>query len=192
VIRGLRLLAATVLAACGPRPEAAGPESCGPSTATLPPGASASALEGEYRIRLVATSGPRAQQSADGTLHLSRRAPAAAEDSHRRRHVLVGSGDVQMEEVGGPPQDLTSRDPARPGIIGFDLPPLDDQPGPRVLLRLGTMANRQDAIRIEGPYTALRVREIREDGFSGDWTSGTPLPVAEGYFCTWRDTTSSR
>ena len=174
-----RLLAAlgVVLGACGPRPAAAGPQSCAPTTATLGAGASATALEGEYRVRLVATSGPRRDSSTDGTLALVR--PDSSGHSSGPRHVLLGSGELALAEVGAAEADLASRDPVRPGVLVFDL-------GSRILLRLGAEANRQDVARIEGAYTVLRVGEIRSDGFGGAWTSGAPLPVAEGYFCAWK------
>jgi len=178
--------AMALLAGCNPRPAAAGPQTCAPSTATLDPAASGASLAGGYRLRLVATSGPRRDSSADGTLMLARPDPAAG-DSATRRYVLLGSGDFRLEEVGGPAADLASRNPMRPGVLVFDLGPRPNAlPNSRVLLRLGAEANRQDVMRIEGAYTVLRVREIRDDGFAGEWTSGDPMPVAEGYFCAWR------
>jgi hypothetical protein len=163
--------------ACGPRPAAAGPQSCAPTTAALEAGASAAGLEGEYRVRLVATTGPRQHSSADGTIALVR--PAASADSSSRRYVLVGTGELALVEVGAPEADLASADPSRPGILVFDL-------GSRILLRLGAEVNRQDVTRVEGAYTVLRVQEVRADGFAGEWTSGAPLPMAEGYFCAWK------
>jgi hypothetical protein len=101
--------------------------------------------------------------------------------------VLRGSGQLALSEVGAAEADVTSQDPMRPGVLVFDLGPRPTTPpNSRVLIRLGAEANRQDVIRIEGAYTVLRVHEIREDGFAGEWTSGAPLPVAEGYFCAWR------
>ncbi len=174
------------LAACVPRPAPASPQTCAPTVATLPPGASGASLEGQYRIRLVATAGPRRGGTADGTLSLGQPAPAPA--AGPRRHVLAGHGELPLENVGAPPARLESEDPMRPGVLVFDLAPrADGSPsGPRVLLRLGDEANRQDVMRIEGTYTVLRVREMREDGFAGEWSSGDPAPVAEGFFCAWR------
>lgn len=171
---------------CGPRPAAAGPQTCAPSSATLAASAAGASLEGEYRVRLVATSGPRRDSSTDGTLALVRPDPLAP-DSSTRRFVLRGSGELALSEVGAAEADVASRDPMRPGVLVFDLGPRPTAPpNSRVLLRLGAEANRQDVMRIEGAYTVLRVHEIREDGFAGEWTSGAPLPVAEGYFCAWR------
>ena len=182
--------ALALLWACAPRPAAADPQACAPNTASLEAGARATSLEGEYRVRLVATSGPRNAGTSDGNLRLSRAASSGG--TTRTRHVLVGTSDVRVEDVGGPDLDATSKDPVRPGVVGFDLPPLPESAAPRIMLRLGAEANRQDVTRVEGPYTVLRLREIRPDGFSGDWTSGAPLPVAEGYFCAWRNAPEER
>lgn len=179
---------AASLVACTPRPGPAGPRTCAPTSATLPPGASATSLAGQYRVRLVATAGPRPDGTADGTLSLSQADPDP-DAAGPRHHVLVGHGEVPLESVGAPAAQLASEDPLRPGVLGFDLPARsnDSATGPRVLLRLGAEANRQDVMRIEGAYTVLRVREIRENGFAGEWSSGDPDPIAEGYFCAWRD-----
>jgi hypothetical protein len=185
------LAACALLAACGPRPAAAGPQSCGPSDATLDAGAAGASLQGSYRVRLVATSGPRRDSSTDGALTLARPDSAAA-DTSARRPVLVGSGDLALAEVGAAEADLASRDPMRPGVLVFDLGARSSGgPNARVLLRLGAEANRQDVVRVEGAYTVLWVHEIRDDGFAGSWTSGAPLPVAEGYFCAWREVGSA-
>ncbi len=165
--------------ACSPPPAQAGPQNCAPTTATLPAGSSGAALEGEYRLRLIATSGPKSGDTADGVLRL--RPPASTAP---QRAVLFGTGELDTEAIGGPAADLASEDPGRPGVLVFDLPPLPEAPeSPRVVMRLGAEANRQDVTRVEGAYTVLRVREIRADGFAGDWESGAPLPSAGGYFC---------
>ena len=175
------------LVACAARPMPASPRSCAPTAASLPPGASGASLAGQYRIRLVATAGPRQDGTADGTLSLSQADPEP-DAARPRRHVLVGHGEVPLESIGAPAAQLASEDPLRPGVLGFDLPAWsnDSAAGPRVLLRLGAEVNRQDVMRIEGAYTVLRVREIRENGFAGEWSSGDPDPIAEGYFCAWR------
>jgi hypothetical protein len=180
-------LAATL--ACSPRPATAGPQSCAPGSAAsgAPPsaGVSAASLAGDYRLRLVATSGPRRDSSADGTLSLA--APAAPADTSRRRPVLFGAGDLRLEEVGAAAADVASRDPMRPGVVVFDLGArAQEDSAPRIMLRLGAGANRQDVVQLEGASTVLRVREMRDDGFTGEWTANAPLPVAEGYFCAWR------
>jgi hypothetical protein len=101
--------------------------------------------------------------------------------------VLRGSGTLSLSQVGAVEADVASRDPMRPGILVFDLGPGPQAaPGSRVLLRLGAEANRQDVARVEGAYTVMLVHEIGNDGFTGEWRSGAPLPVAEGYFCAWR------
>ena len=178
------LLGATTLYGCSPRPAAAGPQRCAPSAALADPQASAPALEGDYRLRLVATSGPRRDSSADGTLTLVRPGSGAAP---ARGVVLLGQGDLALEEIGAAPADLASSDPTRPGVVVLELaPPAGDSTSARILLRLGAEANRTDVVRLEGASTVLRVKEVRDDGFAGDWTANAPLPVAGGYFCAWR------
>ena len=185
------LLWLAALAGCAPRPVAAGPQTCAPSTATLGGAADAGALTGEYRLRLVATSGPRRDSSTDGTLTLTT-ADSAARSLALHRYRLLGHGELALGEIGAPEADVTSRDPMRPGALVFDLGPRPvAPPNSRVLVRLGAEANRQDVTRLEGAYTVLRVRAIDEAGFSGDWASGAPLPVAEGYFCAWREVGSA-
>lgn len=178
------LLGAATVPGCSPRPAAAGPQSCAPAAARADPQASAPSLEGEYRLRLVATSGPRSDSSADGTLTLVRPGAGAAP---ARGVVLLGHGELALEEVGAAPADLASTDPMRPGVVVLELaPPAGDSTSTRILLRLGAEANRTDVVRLEGASTVLRVREVRDDGFAGDWTANAPLPVAGGYFCAWR------
>ena len=174
------------LLGCSPRPAQAGPQSCAPSDAALEAAATGASLAGHYRVRLVATAGPRRDSSADGTLELTPPDSPPADTSHRR-FVLLGRGELALTDVGAAQADVASRDPMRPGVLVFDLGHRPAAPpDSRILLRLGAEANRQDVNRLESAYTVLRVREIREDGFTGAWASGAPLPVAEGYFCAWR------
>jgi hypothetical protein len=188
VSRGPWLLGLAALTACAPRPVAAGPQTCAPGSATLGSEADAGALTGEYRLRLVATSGPRRDSSTDGSLTLAA-ADSATRSRAVHRYTLLGHGELELGEVGAAEADVTSRDPMRPGALVFDLGRPVAAPSSRVLVRLGAEANRQDVMRLEGAYTVLRVRAIDEAGFSGEWASGAPLPVAEGYFCAWRAST---
>jgi hypothetical protein len=186
VSRTVRLLASAALLGCGPRQVAAGPEHCRPSTAS-PSAAAAAALVGDYRVRLVATSGPRRDSSTDGRIDLQP-VPAGTE-ARGPRFALRGTSDLRLEEVGAPPADVASQDPMRPGVVVFELPAREGAPGsPRIMLRLGAEANRRDVVRIEGASTVLRVREVLDSGFVGEWTSFSPLAGAEGYFCAWRAT----
>jgi len=50
---------------------------------------------------------------------------------------------------------------ARPGQ-----PPMTD-----IMLRLGSEANQRERQRVDGGYTALRVRHLAPTGFSGTWGS---------------------
>lgn len=181
---GWLLLAAVGSLGCRPRPVAADPQPCAPGTAAPDQSSSAGPLVGDYQVRLVATSGPRRGSSTDGTLSLFLPRPGAAPG---RSVVLHGRGDLRLEEVGASSADISSGDPTRPGVVVLELAPRGgDSSAARILLRLGAEANRTDVVRLEGASTVLRVREVGDSGFAGDWTAYAPLPLAGGYFCAWR------
>ncbi len=56
----------------------------------------------------------------------------------------------------------------------------------RILLRLGSEANRRDLQRFDGGYTVLDVRTLSDNAFGGSWRSGVTRNQAEGYFCAVR------
>lgn len=162
--------------ACKPAPE---PES------PLPPG-SAERLEGTYRLQLVATEGPKSGESVEGTLQIQLYDPglrAVTMNGIRdtaASYVLYGSVDVDLDGVGAVrPGDPGAEDPMRPGVLVIE------RKG-AVVLRLGSEANRRDVARFDGGYTALRVRELDEDGFRGTWASGVRTQRSAGYFCAER------
>ena len=62
----------------------------------------------------------------------------------------------------------------------------------RLLLRLGSLANRRDVVRFDGGYAVLRVKELNAEGFTGSWESGAPMPTASGHFCATRVQPESR
>lgn len=192
----MALLLALALA-CRSRPANAGPEPCAPSTGALSPGTTGDALAGSYRLQLVATSGPGTGRSTTGALSLR---PSAVADRYRSWapgvrdttsvYPLYGSLDAGLDAVGAVAGDATSADPARPGVLVIGMPARSQDAGPRIMLRLGAEANRRDAVRFDGGYTVLRVREITGGGFAGDWESGAPLPRAGGHFCAVKDETA--
>lgn len=163
---------------CKPPPE--------PETA-LPPG-SAERLDGNYRLELVATKGPKAGESAEGTLRirLYERALRAVTVNGIRdtaaSYVLYGGVDVDLDRVGAVrPGDPSTEDPMRPGVLVIE------RKG-TVVLRLGSEANRRDRARFDGGYTALRVRELDGDRFRGTWASGIHTQRSAGYFCAQKIT----
>lgn len=178
---------------CRSLPAGADPRPCSALTSSLPAEASTDGLAGRYRLQLVASSGPDSGGVAAGELELvpydaaSRRrtAPLGAGNTSTL-YPLYGSTDVSLDAVGAVAGELGSLDPAGPGVLVIRMAPRSQSAGARVLLRLGVEANRAGRLRFDGAYTVLRVREIADDGFAGDWDSGAPLPRARGHFCAVR------
>ncbi len=177
---------------CHSRPAGADPRPCAALTSSLPADASTDGLAGRYRLQLVASSGPDSGGAAAGELTLvpydaasRRRTPPAGAADSSTLYPLYGATDVSLDAVGAVAGELGSLDPAGPGVLVIRMPSRDGA-GARVMLRLGVQANRPGLVRFDGGYTALRVREIADDGFAGDWESGAPLPRVRGYFCAVR------
>ena len=97
---------------------------------------------------------------------------------------LYGAADVDLRAVGAHEAgDIGSDAPAAPGALVLEF----DRDGARnILLRLGSAANRRDAVLPDGAYMVLEVLEISADGFSGSWRSGSYSSRASGYFCATR------
>lgn len=133
-------------------------------------------LLGTFDVTLVATMGNAAGRQAKGLLTL------AATDIPGA--VVAGSiADLPLETVGGiPVGELTSRDAAAPGVLGF----APQTPGSEILLRLGSEANRRDVVRFDGAYMVLRAQTSNAQGFAGSWRSGVTTDRAGGYFCAVR------
>jgi len=180
---------ALLLTGCHSGAGQAAPETC-ERVADIPSASiSAESLAGEYQLRLVA-----GDASASGTLTLvpqdtsaqRRPGPSGIPDpSHR--YPLIGGTELDLAAVGAVASGTTaSLDPAAPGVLLIER--IGGEPGApgRLMLRLGSEANRPDRLRFDGGYTVLRVRQADEHGFAGDWESGAPLPRASGYFCALR------
>lgn len=191
--RGVGALVLGIVSGCGPRPGQAEPQECAPVATGLPADASADGLGGEYQLRMVATSGGKSGSSVDGRLRL------LPHDSSMRRLTLpgrtvdtativplYGAAEIELSGIGAEHAgDLASLDPARPGVAVFQSS-APSAAGSRIMLRLGSEANRRDRLRFDGAYTVLRVRRISKDGFAGNWESGAPLPRSGGHFCATR------
>lgn len=185
-------LALLLVAACHGRTGQAAPDSCEPTAEDLSPSMPADSLAGSYRLRLVAADA--AETTVAGTLTLLR---AAAEHQHRpgpagtadttHRYPLIGAADADLASLRAvAPGGIASLDPAAPGVLVIERtggPP--GAPG-RILLRLGSDANRADQVRFDGGYTILRVRRADERGFVGGWESGSPRGTVSGHFCAQR------
>jgi hypothetical protein len=198
-----RLVALLVIAACHSAAPAAKPEAtpsakpaaeaCAAPTGKLSPSATGARLGGEYRLRLVATAGPRSGETVDAHLRLAPLvdslqvpAPMLGVRDTTTRHPLAGTTDLDPELVGGVRTgDNASTDPTAPGVLVIERHPAAGAPA-SIMLRLGALANRRGLVRFDGGYFALTVRRIDADGFAGTWASGTARESAAGYFCAGR------
>jgi hypothetical protein len=186
---GLSLLLTVSLGgvACGTQNADVKPERCAPVDEVEMTGVKAEDLEGEYEFVLVATRGDSVGSSVTGGLWLQpnkpslRSIPSAGGGARTDASApLYGVTDVDVAEVGGLRLgEPTSSDPTRPGVL------LVEQ-GERIVLRIGSEANRRGIIRFDGGYFVLRVRRVGESGFAGNWASGTVEVQAEGHLCAFR------
>ncbi len=163
---------------------------CVPTTDTLRADASAAGLAGEYRVTIVATTGPAVGDTARGTLSLQ----PYAEEMQQVPGVggavdpnfvapVFGALDVDITRLGAVRLGaLGSVDPNMPGVIVIERV---GEPK-RILLRLGSEANRRDLQRFDGGYTVLEVQTLSDDSFAGSWRSGVTRTQAEGFFCAVR------
>jgi hypothetical protein len=190
------LLGLAGVLACHPAHPEAQPavNPCRPTTGTLPRGATASGLAGEYRLHLTATSGTAAGRWAEGALRLRH-----IEDSVPREVVVLGvrdttssfplSGvsDLDPSALGATRTgSLAAEDSEAPGVLVIERRPTRPDAGTEIMLRLGAEANRRGVVRYDGGYFALNVRSMTPDGFAGTWASGGAGTAAEGYFCAER------
>ena len=184
------------VAACHSTPPAAKPaaDTCATPTGALPHEATAATLGGEYRLRLVATAGPRSGTSTDARLRLGPlpdslqvAAPVLGIRDTTTRYPLGGSVDLDPDAVGAVRTgDLSSADPAAPGVLVIERRPVAPDVPPSLMLRLGADANRRGVVRFDRGHFALTVRRLDADGFAGTWSSGTGVGGATGYFCAER------
>lgn len=179
VVGLLLALGTAVTLGCGE-----GEEECVPPTGELSADASADELAGSYELIMVATQGRAAGDTAEGSLSLEpfRRGegPPARENF---RMPLYGTMDLDLSLLGARvPGDVGSNDPAMPGVLVIEstLGP------PRMMLRLGSDANRFDRQPFEAEYAILEIREVGDDGFRGTWRSGLADTEAAGHFCAER------
>lgn len=138
-------------------------------------------LAGEYRLLLVASSGPMSGASAGGRLTLVERDSVGVP--------FHGWSDIDLEAIGAHRLgDVSSRSPQAPGVLVLTT---SDSSGPdavnSVTFRFGSHANQAGLLLFDGAYTALYVRWIDRDAFGGDWASGVQGPEASGSFCAVRD-----
>ncbi len=166
---------------------------CAPTLTSvpLPADASAAGLVGEYRVTIVATTGPAIGDTVRGTLSLQpyaeemQQVPGAggAADPNFVTPVF-GALNVDITRLGAVRLGaLESLDPNMPGVIVIERV----AGGPKsILLRLGSEANRRDVQRFDGGYAVLDVRALSDNSFAGLWRSGVTRTQAEGFFCAVR------
>ena len=155
-------------------------QSCGPTSAALPQGATLAGARGRHRLVLVTRADDR---TVSGGLVLVA-SPPGREALGPVSTPLLGATDIDLRTVGahriGNP---ASTDPDAPGVLVLEF----DRDGARqILLRLGSDANRLDDLLYDGGHTVLQVREISTDGFAGTWESRARSTFAEGHFCATR------
>jgi hypothetical protein len=161
----------------------------------LSPSSSTANLAGEYQLRLVATTGSKKGSATDGTLKLQKQGEALR---YRIRpggtidsavvHPLYGATEVDLSAVDAVRVgSTTSEDPMQPGVLVIERHAREGQPpSSEIVLRFGSDANRRDRQRVDGGYTALRVRKVSPEGFAGTWGSGIVGEQSAGYFCAVR------
>ena len=156
---------------------------CAPPAGRLGSDATLVTHVGRYRLTLVQRVDAVDIGSARGTLTLYRQVPGL-DALGNASTPLYGTADVNLKAVGAHHVGDTGSDAAdAPGVLVLEF----DRAGIRnILVRLGSAANRRDTMLYDGAYTALEVREITADGFSGSWRSGARSSRAGGYFCAIR------
>jgi hypothetical protein len=184
-----RVGAAALLAACGgANAGQSDPQACSPVEA-VDSSLGATGLDGEYAVRLIATSGAKRGAAAEGRLQLMaqdsayrsmERADGSADTTFS--FPLYGTAEVDFAAVGATiPGDPGSSDPLSPGVLVIE------RPG-GVMLRFGSEANRRGVRRFDGGYTVLQVQQVTDQGFAGTWRSAVGLEESSGHFCAARTT----
>ena len=157
--------------------------SCVPTSEV--PGSDATLIDhaGRYQLTLVRRVDAVDTGSVRGTVALYPQAPELGSFGGASTS-LYGAADVDLRALGAHEAgDIGSDAPDAPGVLVLEF----DRDGARnILLRLGSAANRRDAVLPDGAYMVLEVLEISAAGFSGSWRSGSYSSRASGYFCATR------
>jgi hypothetical protein len=185
-----RISGVILLAGCGgANAGQSDPQTCAPVETTADSTLEASRLGGEFTLRLVATSGAKRGGTSEGPLRLM-----PQDSAYRRLELpdgststtytlpLYGTAELDFAAVGAvAPGDPGSSDPASPGVLVIE------SPG-RVMMRVGSEANRRGVRRFDGGFTALQVQQVTDSGFAGTWQSGLGTEQSGGHFCASRAT----
>ena len=173
------------LSSAGPQNAHAGSQMplCEPTSGRLDARSTLAGREGTYLLTLAQVADGVDARRVQGFLYL-RRQPAGLETLEAASTPLYGSTDVDLRAVGAHRVgDPASTDPEAPGVLVLESVHAG---GRRILLRLGSHANRRDAALFDGAYTVLEVHGIADDGFYGGWRSGARSSRKAGYFCARR------
>ncbi|MDQ3136454.1 MAG: hypothetical protein M3Q93_02575 [Gemmatimonadota bacterium] len=188
-------LGALALACTAKQPEARAPiDTCPPASGQLAASAVADGMAGDYRLHLVATTGPDSGAAVNGRLALSeppdtlrQPAPVLGIQDTTTRYPLSGTVELDWVALGAVNTGaLGSTDRRAPGVLLIERH--TGRPGApvQIMLRLGAEANRRGLVRYDGGYFALTVRSLHASGFAGTWASGALGPAAAGHFCAER------
>jgi len=147
-------------------------------------------MAGRFVLTMTATGGAQNGRTVAGYLTL-REAPAGtAGPSAGARTAFVGTTDILLEGVGALRLgDTGAEDPRAPGVAVYEQRAASGVP--TVTARIGSQTTAAPApgmLQMEGSATALFVRHIDGNGFTGSWQSSTGQPGAgaQGYFCAVR------
>lgn len=185
-----RIGSVVLLAGCGgANAGQSDPQACAPITATKDTTMHAAGLDGEFVLRLVASTGSRRGESTEGRLQLKPQDSAYrsleqpdGSTSSIYSFPLYGTAAVDFSAVGAAiPGSPESDEPTSPGVLVIESPN-------RVLLRVGSEANRRGVRRFDGAYTVLRIQQVTDEGFAGTWQSGVNTDQSGGHFCAKRVT----
>jgi hypothetical protein len=195
----VRPLAFTAVVAChaarpAPSPASEATINCEPPRGSLPATATADGLAGSFRLHIVATTGPTPGRWVEGALSLApvsdpaeRSVVVMGTRDPTSAYALAGAAELDPASLGAASTgDLSSTDPAAPGVLVIERHPGNPGAGTEIILRLGAEANRRERLRYDGGYFALLVRGIGPRGFTGTWSSGSGSSSATGYFCAER------
>jgi hypothetical protein len=171
-----------MLGGCRGHAQLAGDEACAPALGALHGEVKSDQLVGDFALR-VFTSVPGVQRTTEGTLSLRLHPDSVVRlPGYDTLTVapLIGDATLDLEAIGAAPVgNLTSADPAAPGVLVFRRPA-------EITLRLGSDANRGRELKLDGAYLALFVHEVTSERFRGSWASGVDGRRTEGYFCARR------
>jgi hypothetical protein len=146
-------------------------------------------VSGSWRLTLVATAGPAAGRSVQGSLTLRAQDPAAQRVDRPGPTTVtvpvIGTTDLALEQVGAQRVgNVQSADPQRPGVAIWVSRGQDG--GVSAVMRIGEEMIHSNLTRFDGAYLALYLRQVSANRIYGGWASGVTGQEAAGHFCAVR------